>query len=163
MFLFPSISSRHSSLFHDPKRVPTCTLNLFEINNIISTYILCKFYEKNNNCSSKKKKCESLMSSVSTYFLLMKPMNQEGKRPLLTTRGTWVSMNHFDTSSLSGPLVPSTVGSSVCSLCSILTLSCSKQHRSPVNTTRARYSNSLICLFSRRRQPGPKSSSVSSL
>lgn len=58
--------------------------------------------------------------SRNTYFLVMKPRNQVGKKPLWTISGTWVSMNHFEASSLSLPSVPSTIQSTGASLCSIL-------------------------------------------
>lgn len=106
--------------------------------------------------------------SVNTHFLVMKPMNQEGKRPLLTISGTWVSKNHFDANSLSLPSVTSAAGSPVGSLCSILVWSWSKQRRQRVQTTSiifpvyagSQYFNSLICLFSRRCQPGAECTSV---
>lgn len=105
---------------------------------------------------------------MNPYLLVMKPRNQAGRSPLLTMSGTWVSMNHFDVSSLSLTSVPSALGSPVVSFCSILVRSWSKTHRHPLKTTSIyspmfavwQHFNSLICLFSRRRQPAWKQLNV---
>lgn len=84
----------------------------------------------------------------------MKPRNHAGKMPLRTMSGTWVSMNHFDASSLSLPSVPSVTDSSGCSLCSILVWPWSQPEETTViySNVVTSYFNNLICLFSRRRQ-----------
>lgn len=63
-----------------------------------------------------------LISLRKSYFLVMKPRNQLGKKPLWTMSGSWVSMNHFEVSSLNLPSVPSVTESWCGSCCSIFTL-----------------------------------------